>query len=285
MRLTGPARVFRRISAAALAVVLATSPVDAAAPRRIVSINLCIDQVLLAVADRSRIASVTWLAADPSLSADAETARGLPLNHGLAEEVLTFAPDLVLAADTALRPTAAVLRGLGLRVETVPMARTVAEVPGLIRRVAALAGAPARGARTAAAFERRIAAAAPPPGPRPTAAIYYPNGLSSGAGTLPGSVIEAAGFENLAARLGGHGDAPLPIERLLLAHPDLLVTGHADAAPPAETLSLLAHPALRQALAGVPRVAVPERAWICGTPATAAAVARLAALRREIAGR
>jgi len=46
--------------------LLVTQPV-CAAPQRIVSLNLCIDQLVLMLAEHGRIASVSYLAADPSL--------------------------------------------------------------------------------------------------------------------------------------------------------------------------------------------------------------------------
>ena len=54
-------------------------------PKRIVSLNLCTDQLLLTLGLRSRIVSLTFLAADPSASAMAEAARGIATNRGRAE--------------------------------------------------------------------------------------------------------------------------------------------------------------------------------------------------------
>ena len=65
--------------------------------RRIVSLDLCTDQLLVELVARERIAAVTYLAAHASLSAIPEQARGLPITHGGAEDVLRLDPDLVLA--------------------------------------------------------------------------------------------------------------------------------------------------------------------------------------------
>src|SRR3712207_9455612 len=49
-------------------------------PQKVTSLNLCADQLLLALADRQQIASLSRLARDASISFMAEQAAGLPLN-------------------------------------------------------------------------------------------------------------------------------------------------------------------------------------------------------------
>ena len=51
-------------------------------PRRIVSLDLCSDQVLLELAPRERIAAVTHLAGDATVSAIPAEAQGIPITHG-----------------------------------------------------------------------------------------------------------------------------------------------------------------------------------------------------------
>jgi iron complex transport system substrate-binding protein len=70
---------------------------EEAKPARVVSINMCTDELLLRLADRDRIASVTWLSRDGRNANMAEVAATIPANHGLAEEVVSYHPDLVLA--------------------------------------------------------------------------------------------------------------------------------------------------------------------------------------------
>ena len=60
---------------------------DEVRPARIVSINMCTDELLLRLVDRDRIASVTWLSQDGRNANMAEVAATIPANHGLAEEV------------------------------------------------------------------------------------------------------------------------------------------------------------------------------------------------------
>ena len=59
-----------------------------AKPARIVTTNVCADQLALILADRSRIMSVSRLAADPGVSNLAREAEGLPVNGARAEEIV-----------------------------------------------------------------------------------------------------------------------------------------------------------------------------------------------------
>src|SRR3546814_12608420 len=80
-------------------VLWAASPVPSAKapaiPQRIVSINLCADQLVLALADRGQIAGLTKNATDPEMSGEAAKARGIALLSNSAEQILAIEPDLI----------------------------------------------------------------------------------------------------------------------------------------------------------------------------------------------
>src|SRR5436190_15371629 len=94
---------------------------DTAPPVRIVSLDLCTDQLLVELVDRARIAAVTHLGADPAVSAIPEKVRGIPITHGGAEDVLRYDPDLVLAGPFGVSATVGLLRRLGRNVVVVPL--------------------------------------------------------------------------------------------------------------------------------------------------------------------
>jgi hypothetical protein len=60
---------------------------------------MCTDELLLRLADRDRIASVTWLSQDSRNANMAAAAAEIPANHGLAEEVLGICIGLGVTAD------------------------------------------------------------------------------------------------------------------------------------------------------------------------------------------
>ena len=269
--------------AAVLAAALAVSSAAAAPPPRVASLHLCADQLVLALADRDQIASVTFLAAEPAASPMADAARGVPVNHGKAEEILALHPDLVLAGPFSARATVGMLRGLRLRVVDLPYTTNFDAIRAQIGEVAALLGHSERGARLIAEMDARLAALAPPPGPRPTAVLFQPGGFTARPGSLEDAAIAAAGFDNLAAVRGlwphtdRAGSGRIALETLVASAPDVLILGGDADRLPAEQIRLLAHPALRDMPSKVIRI--PARLWNCGGWFTADAVAMLAAAR------
>ncbi len=270
--------------AALLLAVVAAFPARAGAPRRIVSINLCTDQLVMMLADPGRIASISFLAADPASSVMADEATRFRLNHGLAEEILPLDPDLVLAGGGAhaANYTVDLLRRLGYRVVTLPLATSLADVPVHIRLVAKAIGEEARGEALIARFRARMAAIPPVTGARPVAALYEANGISSGADTLAAASIRAAGFANFATKRHLEGVAYLPLETVIAARPDLLILGRLRQDFPSLAAETLKHPALRAAFPPRRIVRIDQHMWACPVPAIADAVARLAAARLRL---
>ena len=212
-------RVGAVLAATLLSLSLAVGPAgagDPPKPRRIASLNVCTDQLLLILGMRRRLVSVTFLAVDPSSSAMPEAARGLPLNRGRAEEILPLRPDLVLAGSTAATPTVQLLRRLGHRVVVVPLATKLDDIPHNIETVARAVGEGARGQRLIAGFWKelkRITAETFPArkSPPPSAMLFGPNGVTSGADSLAGAIITAAGLTNGMAALGLKGVGRVPL--------------------------------------------------------------------------
>ncbi|MEM7222565.1 MAG: ABC transporter substrate-binding protein [Pseudomonadota bacterium] len=250
-----------------------------AKPTRIVSMNLCTDQLLMLLVDHERIASVSYLAADPTASGLSEQASRLRLNHGLAEEILPMNPDLVLAGTFTTRPTVFLLRQLGYQVVEIPVASSLDDIRANIRMVAAAIEETGRGEALIAAFDSKL-----PEDlerldtPRPLAVLYWANGYTSGQGTLANAAVEAAGFRTLGRELGLRGTSQLPLETLLSAEPDFLVMGRQRESP-ALANEVFRHPALKEAFSDRPKFHVPDHLWVCGTPFVADAIEQLAALR------
>lgn len=95
---------------------------------RVVSINLCADQLLLELAAPGQILSLTRLSQDPAASHHVEAAAAFEANAGDAEVVLSLAPDAVIAGDFTNRYTFALLESSGLEVHRLPIANSVRQV-------------------------------------------------------------------------------------------------------------------------------------------------------------
>ena len=280
------AAIERSIRGAALAGALAlgvvwNAPTARAAPAaRIVSLNVCTDQVLLDLVPRDRIAAVSHLAADAAVSAVASRTVGLPATRGEAEAVLGFDPDLVIAGDYSTPATVALLERIGRRVVKVPLARDLDGIRATIRRIATAVEEENAGERLIETFDRRIAAIPRRANQhRPSALVYQVNGLASSSESLADAVLAAAGFDNHARRLDLGAGGTLSLELLVTHPPDVIIlTGPIDEYRTA-VADNLRHPALAALGRQRRSVVVPWRYWLCGTQHTATAIERLAAAR------
>lgn len=215
-------------------------------PQRIVSLNLCTDQLLLQLVDLQRIAALSHLSKDPRSSALYAQAEGLPTVRGNTEEVLALKPDLVLVGTYTTRHTNAMLRKFGIPVVAIPGANSFDDVRKEIREVAkAVAEAP-RGEQLIAQFDQRLARLrASAPKHRKTAMRYSAGGYTAGSNTLYDSIFEAAGFINGAKNANVKGYGRLPMERLIEQKPDVILGSDYKPETPTQGNRMLSHPAIQ----------------------------------------
>ncbi len=271
--------MLRFLLAAAIALA---GPVSAAAPERVVSMNLCTDQLALLVAAPGQLVSVSRFAADPTASNMVDEAVGLTANGGGAEQIFLMRPDLVLAGTFTNALSIDMLRRLGVRVEVFAPATSLAEVSQAILRIGTLLGREARAQQVVAAYRAELArlADAAQALPRQRAAYYYANDYTSGAGTLEDEILDRAGLDNAARALGFTGSVRMPLEDLVMQRPFLVRTRDIGGRSPALAYATLDHPALR-AIGGAGREAVIDQRWlVCGTPFVTRSIAALIAARK-----
>ncbi|MCB1619311.1 MAG: ABC transporter substrate-binding protein [Thiothrix sp.] len=257
----------------ALVLLLATSLTQAdtknhpaAPPKRIVSINLCADQLLLELADPAQIAALTRLSHEAPASYHLQQARRFPVTQGLAEEILPFQPDLVIAGEYGLTATQALLQKLQVRVETLPIADNLETVHANITRIAALTGHPQRGARLVEQMQQRLQQLPPPPVQRPLAAVYDPNGYTVGPLTLRGQAMELAGWQNAATLLGIRDYGVLPLEAMIRLNPVALIESPYSRHTWSRAEAMARHPALRRSSYRRQIITLPSSMTICGGP-------------------
>lgn len=248
------------------------------APQRIVSLNLCIDQILIDLVPKNRIAAITHLGADPAVSAIADRLAGLPTTRGAAEEVLALRPDLVLAGPFTTPTTVDLLRRLGQRVEIVPMPQSLREVREIIALIARFVAAPERGGVVIAEFDRRLTAAIRSPQTGNRALIYQINSFVASGGGLMDEVLMTAGWQNVARLLPTGGRGQTTLETLITAAPDLLVLTAGPDDYRTAVADNLRHPSLERLRSSTQVVQLPWRDMLCGTQHIARVIERLAAI-------
>lgn len=269
--------------AASLSAPLSGAAAPPRKPERIVSANVCADQLALALADRRRVISVSRMAIEPQISNFAVAARGIPINHARAEEIVVLKPDLILGDIYTGKGANRLAATLHVPVHIVGVGSSLADVRTVIRDAAKAIGEPERGAALIAAMDARIARAKSKPSRELTALVYEPNGITSSSGTLTHDVLSAAGLRNLAPTLitGMYGTAPL--EAVVAAAPQLLVLDDSYTGTSSRAQSILRHPAFRSLEGRTALYHMPSRLWLCPGPWVAEAVERLAAERARLA--
>ena len=248
-----------------------------AAPVRIASINMCTDQLLLALADPEEIAGLGPYSRDPHLSFLARQAIQYPRLSGEAEDLLALAPSVVLAGRYGKKPTRDLLRKHGVATEEFDVPHSIEDVKGQIRRVGDLVGHPERAKALIDRIDRSAERA------RAATSIWRARVLAvsrrgwiAGSDSLLSSLLATVGLANSATELGLASGGFAPLETIITSQPDLLLV--AEAAPTAEDQgkALLLHPALDRLYPPERRLVISEQLTICGGPMLPAALDSIA---------
>ena len=265
----GAAALFAAACLLAACTPAAAPPVSEAAQPTIVSLNPCLDAILVEIAGPSQVLALSHYSRDAgSSSIPAGLAERYGVTGGTAEEVIARAPDLVLASIYLPQPTRAALERAGLKVATFGSPTSIAESAAQIREVAALAGRADAGEALAA----RIEAAPPPPAGAPVdALLWQPGEIVAGEATLIAELLREAGFASHAARRGLEQADRVSLESLL-ADPPQVVLVAGDAAGQR-------HPVLARGMPGTLIAPFDPSLIYCGGPTIPKARARLSAIR------
>ena len=250
-----------------------------ATPQRIVSINLCADQLVLALADRGQIAGLTKNATDAAMSGEAAKARGIPLLSHSAEQILAIEPDLIVGMPASRSAALAVLPRPDYPLLDLDTANTLGEIYTSIRQTAVAVGHPERGDTLVARMEGELAGL-PEPGRGRVAAYYQRRGYMTGTGTLIDDLMTRLGLVNLAGKLGKPPLSQLSLEEMAAAQPDFLIVESATDRVTDQGSEMLHHPALKD----IPRISIPQAWTVCGSPAYTEAARSMAAQIADIDG-
>lgn len=267
------------------AVGLLASPAFAAS-KRIASINMCTDQLLIALADPDQIAGLGPYARDPRLSWLAKEAERFPRLSGEAEDLLMLAPDVVLAGRYGKRATRELLRAQSIPVEEFDVPRTIDEVKLQIRRVGALVGHPERSEAMIGSIDQAAERA------RRTASRWQGRVLAlsrrgwvTGGDSLLSSLLQTAGLSNAASDLGFAYGGFASLEAIVASRPDLLLVSEEQPVAEDQGKALLLHPAIRQAYPASRRIVVPDQLTVCGGAMLPVALDRLSDAIEQISQR
>lgn len=255
-------RVFASLLAVSL--VLAPAPSDAS-PRRVASLNLCTDELLLLLGEPERIVSLTHLAAREAESPLAAHARSYPANDGSLADVVAQRPDLVLTmggSGDRLR----IAGRMGIRLVELPFPRSIDDVIASIRTVAASLGREARGEALVARIEalRRTR-----PARNHDTLWIGGGGRSVAADGLEAEWMALAGFRQRAVTGG-----TVQLEDMLATPPFILLRSDYRDGEYSRGQAWLQHP-LARARGASREIATDGRRWTCLGPLLIEEIERL----------
>jgi len=256
---------FRSLAAAIVATVGMSAPALAAALPRIVSMNVCADQLLLPLADPAQILGLSRFSRDGWQSWAADEARRYPSLSGGAEDVLVLKPDIVLASLFDKRATRELLKAQGLRLVEFSVPRNLDEVKAQIREMGAIVlhadRAEAEIARLDAAMARAREAVVEK---HYSVLPLSRRGWVSGGDSLVSSLLTETGLFNAASKLGPGTGGLASLEEIVEAKPDFLLVSEAGDRAEDDGSAFLLHPALERFYPPSRRIVIPERLTVCG---------------------
>jgi iron complex transport system substrate-binding protein len=247
-----------RAFASLLAISIALVAVRAeAAPRRVASLNLCTDELVLMLAAPDQIASVTHLAQQEVETPLWRQAARYRSNDGSLLSVVTLRPDLVVTMGGGGRDRLRIAERLGIPTVDLPFAQSLTDVVESIRRLAAALGRPEAGT----ALLRRMTAVmrSAPAADRDT--IW----LGGGGRTVSATGLEAQWMALAGMRQRAMQGDRVPLETLLVHPPAILLRSDYRQGQYSAGQRWLQHPLALHARAGR-TIPTDGRRWTCMGP-------------------
>src|SRR5258708_21092092 len=182
-----------------------------APPRRIASLNLTADEVLVEILPTDRLVAVT--AASDDVGTSNVVGRVPPtvarFRKADLERLVALAPDLVVVSEYTDPDFLSLLQRSGLRYHRMEALRSLAGNRQAILDLGAAVGARAGAEKLVVRYDALLAdLAARLRGVTRPRVMYWAGGMTAGGDTAIGPLIDSAGAPHARARIGGAGGGP-----------------------------------------------------------------------------
>jgi len=198
-------------------------------PKRIVSLTLGSDEILMDLVDKSRILALTRYADDPGISNIAERAAEIAERATMdqLEKVIAMTPDLVIT-DTWTDPNyVGQLRDAGINVYVFKTPSNINEQKTMVLELARVTGTEDKGKEIVEWMEQKLKEVEDKlsrlkPEEKLTVMDYGEMG-SSGIGTNFDDIVTRAGLINVISRAGIEGWPVISKEKIIEFNPDIII--------------------------------------------------------------
>ena len=245
-----------------------------AAPQRVVSLGVCADQLLLALADPIQIASLSSEAGNHTISYLADLAAQHPQGAGGVEALVGYLPDLVLADSTTAPATLELIEALGYTTVQLQSVADIDEAIAQILLVGVILGREAEGQALADLVDAARRQATRTNWGETVVSIRQ-GGRVSDDNSLMTDLLEVIGLNNVGSELSSDAGRVV-LEALVATPPTYLVVPDPESIPIGGALAVLGHPALSYVFPPARRLLVPDRLTHCAGPSLPVALRRLA---------
>lgn len=237
----------------------------------------------MTLADREQIASLSFFVADPRFSLIVDQVGDIPLNHGLAEEVIALKPDLVLTGTYTAGYAVHHIRAQNIPVVSLQPSHNFDDIAESILLLGAAIGQMPRAENVVRQMQAELAALKTPTTENKLRVLSFASGGATiGAPSLFNEVVSRAGLINAAAEMGMGSWGQIGLEGLIMLRPDFVLLEGVNQTQNSLTKQMMQHRALRKLQDnGVMNLAqVDGRLWSCGGPETIQAIRAFQALGR-----
>lgn len=250
---------------AAIMALLPGAPAFAATLPRVVSMNVCTDQLVLKLADPEQILGLSRFSRDGWQGPAATDISRYPLLSGGAEDVLLIRPDIVVASAFDKRSTRELLKAKGLRLAELAVPRTLDEARQQIRDAGEVTGHPDRALKEIERLDAALARARSAVAERRYRVLPLSRrGWVAGSDSFVGSLLGEAGLRSAAGDLGFASGGFASLEAIVNLRPDFIVVSQAGNFARDDGQAFLLHPALERFYPMDKRIVIPERMTECG---------------------
>ncbi len=214
------------------------------APRRIASINLSADEVLAEILPPERLVGVTRWVDEPETSNAVGRVQPQVFRFQKTdmEKLVALTPDLVIVSEYTDADFLRLLERSGLRWHRMAGLASLSGVRQAILELGRAVGEAAKAEQLVAAYDlklrdltRRLE------GARRPRVLYWSGGMTAGADTAIGAIIEGGGGANVGREMGVTGIAPPGAERAFMSDPDVILVAHY----PGSVEAVTGHPLLK----------------------------------------
>ena len=229
----------------------------------IVSTNLCIDSLVVALIGTKNLVAVSALADDDRYSHISEEVKGLQKVTFNAEVIYALNPTLVLASNFSSAKTKFALEKLGVNLRLISFARSVEDIENNIFILGKLLHAEHR------AQELTMLLRSTTMNVKNTKQLialqYSDNRYVHGRNSLISSIIRRSGFKSYSEFLGYNEGRYIPAEALVKSAPDVLILDGNNSFSDKGGHPRY-HPALLNAASKTKALFIETKRWSCGTP-------------------